>query len=51
MTTIIELLGLTAVVAGVSVVYWPAGLMLGGCFAVVGAYAVEKNHHRPAGDE
>jgi hypothetical protein len=36
-STIIELIGMTAVVAGAAVIFWPAALIVGGiCLGVIG---------------
>jgi hypothetical protein len=42
MSSILQLLGVGLIVAGVSFMFWPAGLIVAGAFSVIIGLAVRK---------
>jgi hypothetical protein len=42
MSSVLQLAGVALIVAGVSVMFWPAGLIVAGVFAVIIGLAVRK---------
>lgn len=42
MATLLQALGAAAIASGVGVIYWPAGLIVGGLFLVVFGIAAER---------
>lgn len=48
LTTLLEILAVAALVAGVAFIYWPAGLIVLGCLLGAAAYRLEQGQAKEA---